>query len=73
VNDAQVRELKDALNARYPSAEDIQVKCDPDGAEIVISGVDAEGNSEAGSGIIRVSAGSWDSPVIRMLLTGRVT
>lgn len=70
MNDAKARQVKEALSAAYPDAEKIDVSPDPDGALIVISGVGAGGNSEAGHDVMRMSIGNGDSPVLRQILTG---
>jgi hypothetical protein len=72
MNDSQAKELKNALSAVYPDAEGIEVTANPDGAVIVISGLGAEGNTEAGHQDVRVSIGNGDSPILRQLLTGAV-
>jgi hypothetical protein len=71
MNEGQASELKDALGAVYPDAKGIEVSPGPDGALIVITGIQAAGNSEAGHDDLRVSIGNGDSPVLRQLLTGR--
>jgi hypothetical protein len=72
VNASQAEELRDALSAVYPDAEGIEVTANPDGALIVITGLGAEGNTEAGHQDVRVSIGNGDGPVLRQLLTGAV-
>jgi hypothetical protein len=64
--------LRAALAALYPQAQGVEVSPNPDGALIVISGIGAAVNTEAGSGDIRVSIGNGDGPILRQLLTGHV-
>jgi hypothetical protein len=70
VNDGQAAELKVALSAAYPQASDIQVTPEENGALIVISGLQAAGNSEAGHQDLRASIGNGDSPILRAVLSG---
>lgn len=72
MNARQARELKGVLGVACPAATDIQVAPDSDGARVVLSGVRAAGNSEAGGGDVMLDIGNGDSPVLRMILSGRI-
>jgi hypothetical protein len=61
------------LGVVYPEATGIQVAPGPDGATIVLAGVRTGGNAEPGSDDLRMSIGNGDGPVLRMILSGRVS
>ena len=71
MNARQARELRGVLGVACPAATDIQVATDSDGARVVLSGIRAAGNSEAG-GDVMLGIGNGDSPVLRMILSGRI-
>lgn len=72
MNARQARELKGVLGVVYPGATDIQVAPDSDGARVVLSGVRAAGNSEPGGGDVMLDISDGDSPVLLMILSGRI-
>ncbi len=72
MNARRARELKGVLGIVYPAATDIQVEPDSDGARVVLSGIRAADNSEAGSSDVMLDIGNGDGPVLRMILSGRV-
>ena len=72
MNADQARQLKRKLSRAYPGANYIAVAPEPDGAQIVISGVRTSGNSGPGDDDIRVSVGNGVGPVLQHLLAGQV-
>ena len=71
MNARQARELRGVLGVACPAATDIQVAPDSDGARVVLSGIRAAGNSEAG-GDVMLGIGNGDSLVLRMILSLRI-
>lgn len=71
MNARQARELEGVLGVVCPGATDIHVSPESDGAQVVITGIVAAGNTEPGSTALRMSVRDGGSPVLRMLLSGR--